>query len=329
MPKLWFIYSTVNGLDAHEPRNSPYSITWNLGRFLRAAVGECGYGFEYRNLDDLTPADVGKDDIIIGHPWHPNGIMNEILLSGAGRTRMIMQPYQHDIVGVSESGWYKELAARADHLLFVTGQYWWDTMEQGLYGEWKPKATRIDMAVNPALHPYSKKRWNPPGKRGILAIGQDVHYKGLDLIAGLAQVGGFRLGYYGNAPLERFQHVPQFTHYGGRDFNPEVVGRIAQDYDAFISLARGDANPTTLLETACWGLIGFCNKESGYWPDQPFLELRLDDMLFNLGQMDWLQAAPEKALRERSEVMREHVVKRHTWQRFCATVWQEVHQWLK
>lgn len=326
-PTFWFSYSTVRGIDAPEPLNSPYTVTWNLGRYLRERVTARGYTFEYRNLDDVSPVEIGADDVIMGHPWYPEGFITNAFKQPC-KAKFIIQPYQHDIVGKNESWWIKALADKADHLFFISGPYWFDTMDQGFYGDWKTKSTRLDMSIDSTLHPHSKTRWNAPGKRAFLAIGRHIHYKGLDMIADLARVGGFRLGYFGDAPYEVFQHVPQFIHYGGREFTPDVQRWIANEYDGFISLARGDANPTTLLETACWGMLPLCNIQSGYWPEQPFLELRKDDMLFNLEQIDWLQNAPEYELRCRADAIRREVVERHTWTRFCETVWGEVEKWL-
>lgn len=322
-PTIWFAYSTVHGIDSPEPPNSPYSLTWNVGRFLRDKAVSIGYEFQYRNLDLIFEDTLGPDDIVIGHPWWPNGWMSGALNSNA-KAKFVLQPYQHDIVGKNESWWIKGLVDKADHCFWVTGKYWWDTMHEGLYGDWKSKSTRLDMAINPALHPLSKKRWNPPGKRKFLAIGADIPYKGLDMIADLARMGGFHLGYYGAATYEKFGHVPQFRHNGARDFTPDVQAWIANEYDAFISLARGDANPTTLLETACWGLLPMCNQESGYWPDAPFMELRKDDTLFNLAQVDYLQSVSEYELRQRAEQIRCEVVERHGWAQFCEAVWSEV-----
>src|SRR5690349_11342966 len=137
---LWFSYSTIHGLDAPEPPNSPYTITWNLGRYLREHALCRGYEFRYVNLDDQTPYDVGADDVIIGHSWYPTGFLTNTLHQ-ACRARFLLQPYQHDIVGKNESWWIKDIVAHCDHCFFVTGPYWWDTMNDGLYGDWKRKAT--------------------------------------------------------------------------------------------------------------------------------------------------------------------------------------------
>lgn len=327
MPTFWFSYSTIHGLDAPEPPNSPYSLTWNLGNHLRRKATERGYEFRYVNLDDTSDYPIGAEDVILAHSWYPSGFLTNTLDKPV-KARFLIQPYQHDIVGRNESWWIKRIVDQCDHCFFVTGQYWRDTMHEGLYGDWKAKSTRLDMATNPALHPFSKRTWNPPGKRTLLSIGADIPYKGLDLVAELARISGTKLVYYGNAPYERFMHVPQMVHNGGREFSPDVIQQIADDCDAFVSLAIGDANPTTLLETACWGLLPMCNIQSGYWPDKPFLELRKDDKLFNLRQLDWLQAAPEYELRQRAECIRETVMREHMWAIFCDRVWSEVQQWL-
>ena len=326
---LWFSYSLPpdRTLDSVEPFNSPYSLTWNLGRYLRDHAAALSYAFEYRNLDTPFADVIGPDDIVIGHPWWPTGWMSGALDSPA-RLKFIIQPYQQDIVGVNESWWIKEQVAKANWCFWVTGLYWWDTMATGLYGDWKAKSTRLDMACNTERHPRTKTRFNAPGKRRFLAIGADTPYKGLDMIADLFRQSGYHLGYYGNAAPERFAHVPRFTHYGGTTFTPEVTARVTTEYDAFVSLARGDANPTTLLETALWGLVPFCNELCGYWPNRPFMELRKGDTLFNLRQLDWLQTAPDYKLQRRADAIRVEVVAKHTWAIFCETVWAGIKTWL-
>lgn len=327
MPTIWFSYSTVAGIDADEPCNSPYTVTWNVGRFLRDKASSLGYGFEYRNLDSDAVDKIGTKDIIIGHTWFPDGAMNRALDSKA-RAKFVLQPYQPDMVGAGERDWIKALFAKADHLLFITGRHWWDAMPETPFASWRDMATRLDMAINPALHPHSKVHWNAPGKRRFLCIGADIPAKGLDNIAALFRQHRSHLGYYGPAPLERFEHVPQFYHHAGALFTPEYQVGITREYDAFVSLANSDANPTTLLESAAWGLLPLCNAESGYVADQPFMELRRDDLLFNLEQLDAVQSMEEYELRNRTEAIRAEVVANYNWDKFNATLWAQVEKYL-
>lgn len=323
MATLWFSYSTVYGIDGPEPPNSPYTITHHLGRFLRERAAQLGYAFEYRNLDTDQVDTLGADDIVIGHTWYPDGWMNRALDSKAN-IKLVIQPYSPGMVAESERPWIKALFAKADRLLLITGPYWFDAMPDGPFAEWHGKTTRLDMAINPVMHPHSKTKWGAPGKRRCLAMGSDIPAKGLDLVADLARIGGFHLGYYGNAPIGRFEHVPQFSHYGGAVFTPDKQAEITAEYDLFISLARSDANPTSLLETASWGMLPLCNVQSGYYPDKPFMELRTDDLPFNLEKIDSLQTMPEYQLKQLAAQVRQDVIEHHTWQRFCETVWSEV-----
>lgn len=322
---LWFAYSLgpLASLDADEPRNAPYVITWHLGRFLREKAASLGFEFRYVNLDDLGDYSIGSDDIVIGHTWYPDGFVNRALDSAA-RLKFVLQPYSEGMVAETERAWIKGLFAKADHLFLITGPEWWRRMPSGPYAEWQAKATRLDMAINTAVHPYLKTRWNPPGKRGFLAIGSDIPAKGIDLVAQLAQMGGCRLLYYGNADASRFEHVPQAIIDSGAEFTPDVIASLCRDYDFFLSMSRYDANPTTLLETTAWGLVAACTPESGYSPYEPFMELRLDDMPFNLEQIDRLQTMPDYDLRQRSERLRHYVEDCHRWTTFCETVWRGI-----
>lgn len=327
MPTLFFCYSAVSTLDDPEPIASPYTLTYHVGRFLRDRTRELGWSFEYHNLDEPFAANVGPLDIVIGHTLHPDGWMNHALDSNA-KAKFILQPYQHMMTAPSETPWILDLFSKAEHLLLVTGPYWWDTMVNSPYFEWKAKATRLDMAVNPEWHPFSKTHWNAPGKRKFLCMGRDAPYKGLDLIADLFRQAGAHLGYYGDAPFERFAHVPQFNHHGGNVFTPDYQALMTREYDFFVSLGRADANPTTLLETSCWGMLALCNAQSGYWPGEPFMPLvtpkNPEDTLVNLEMIDMLQRRDEGELRDLACQIREKVVGHYTWERFCATVWAEV-----
>lgn len=329
MPVLYFSYSMLSGhtLDSPEFINSPYSLTWNVGRFLRQKAADIGYDFEYRNLDDTRPVEFGPDDIAVGHTWFDGGFMHQALDADI-RAALILQPYSACMVSEHHIPMVLDLWGKADHLLLITGPYWWDTMKSTPYAPLQAKATRLDMAVNAAAHPYMKRRWNKPGKRGFLAIGTSSPAKGMDLIAELARTAGFKLGVYGDVHSDIFQHVPQVKVYGGVDFRPERIQAICDEYDFFLSLARCDANPTTLLETMCWGLVGACNCESGYWEEEPFEELQLNDLASNWKQIDRLQSMSEHELQGLSIEGRLIAEQGYTWERFCNNVWAAVECWL-
>lgn len=326
---LHFIYTlpVPDLLDGIPPNNSPHTISYHAGRFLRERARERGWDFHLHALDSDADVTFAPDDVVVGHTWYPDGLMNRALSSPA-RVKLVLQPYQSFMVAPSETAWIRALFARADHLCLITGQTWWDAMPDTPYADWQAKATRVDMAVEAAHHPFLKRRYNPRGKRAFLAIGTDKPYKGLDMVAALAAAHGAKLGYLGDADWTRFQHVPRLTHYGGRELLPSFIQQLCDTYDGFLSLARGDANPTTLLETACWGLTGFCNEGSGYYANRPFLPLKTNDMAFNLEQIEAFQWTDESALRARAVRLRQVMETEYTWDKFCSTVWGALQSWL-
>lgn len=328
MTTLWFSYSNALALDmSPPPLNSPYTITHYVGNFLRQKARDCGWGFEYRNLDDTAPADIGADDIVIGHTWFDGGFM-DIALASKARAKFILQPYSHGMVSAGDVPRVVTMFDQGDHLFLITGRYWWDTMDKSPYADLQKKATRLDMAVDASLHPLTKTRFNERGKRTFCVMGTTIPAKGMDIAAEIARVSGIKLGYYGRVDSDPFDQVPRIKRHSGVYFTPEETAKVGREYDFFLSTGRMDANPTTLLETASWGLIGACTKESGYWPDEPFYELRTDDLVFNLEQIERLQWMSDYELRQRQQMMRRYIEQCHSWDRFCATIWEGMKQCL-
>lgn len=327
---IWFSYSQreADSFDGDEPLRSPYHHTYHIGRMLRQKAQERGWGFEYRNLNDTEPVTIGPDDIVIGHPWFDGNTFIEQAFNQECRAKFVLQPYTERMVGPEAEPLLHQMWTQADHLFLNTGPFWFDTMSDSPYAQYKDKATRLDNQVNPALHPYSKRSWGEPGKRGILAIGYSNMIKGLDKVEELARVAGLRLLHLGTVEDGFFDNVPQCTSMPGMEFTARNISWICDNYDAFISMARFDANPTSLLETACWGLLGCCTKQSGYWPNEPFIELRLDDLAFNLDMIDWIQRAPAAELQARAETIRTRVIEQHPIEARLAKIWDKMAEFI-
>lgn len=244
------------------------------------------------------------------------------------RAKIILQPYSRYMVSEPDIPMVLNLWNKADHLLLITGEHWFNTIDSSPFSALQPPKTRVDMAIDTSIHTYHKERWNPVGKRNFLIIGHDIWAKGFEHIAELARVAGIRVGHMGGDKSSTFDHVPQFTSYGGVIFDDRNQHAVANEFDFFLSIANADANPTTLLETSAWGLVAACNVESGYLPDRPFIELRKGDLSYNLEVIDMLQRTSEYNLRKRSRIVREVIEKEYNWQRFCNTVWQSVERFL-
>lgn len=329
MPTLYFSYSLPGGsLDIDEPISSPYTISYHVGRMLRDRATERGYAFRFVNLDSVEPVTFDPGDVVIGHVWDtPGSFMQQALIADI-KAKIVLQPYSAGMVSAGDVARYIEMFQRADALLFITGEYWYNTMPDSPFAVLYPKVTRLDMAINPALHPYSKTHWNPPGERAVCVIGHDTPTKGYRHVAELARVAGFRLGHFGSANPATFEHVPCMTLHGGHLFTPDKIAALCREFDALIAMPIADANPTVLLEAAAWGLRVFCTKLAGYYGLTPFHSLRWEgdgnDLVMNVATMRAFQQEDEYQLDNDSRFQRQNIERVYTFERMCRTIWQKV-----
>lgn len=326
--KVWFSYSLPDGimLDSAESRNAPYTISYHAGRYLRERAKERGWDFEFVGLEQDAER-VTSDDIIVGHPWFPGGFMIDAIQEIPQHV-FILQPYTRNFVAPTEVEWVRDYLDAATQVFFITGRYWFDGIADSPYADFLPKMTRLDMAVNGLVHPYLKHSWNLPGKRAALCIGNDTPAQNWAEVAELARTTGLKLGYCGNADPDIFRHVSNFKHFGGTEFDERTIAYLCKEYDALICLHRESANPTVLLEAAAWGLIPYCTETSGYYANEPFMELRLGDLAFNWSQIERLQTAAEPFLRVQSEATRRLIEQQYNWDIFCKTLWEGIEQCL-
>ncbi len=330
MPTLWFSYSSggKDMLTCEEPLSSPYTITWHVAQTLSVRARLNGYTFRYVNLDSVKPIEFESGDVAIGHLWDtPNSFMQQALRANI-RAKIILQPYSAGMVSAGDIPRYIDLFSKADELLFICGEYWYETMLQSPYESLFDKTTRIDMAINPALHPFKKTTWNKPGERAACVVGHDTPTKGYKNVAELARVTGLRLGHFGSASPDTFAHVPCMTLHGGAIFTPDNIAAICQEYDALIAMPLADANPTVLLEAASWGLRVYTSFNGGYLPNRPFHELRANNLAFNVNAMRDFQTKDEYELKRESLRVRQIIERDYTFQKMCQTIWSKVEGYL-
>lgn len=320
---LYFIYSIddlarLNSARA-EPRAAPYSIAWNAARRLRRLAAWRSVPFEYRNLDDARPIPLKNGDVVIGHPWWsiPHAPMNRVL--DDPRTdiyRAVIMPFTP--FATTQPDELCRYFERADHLFLIQGRYWYyrtfQSTEFPHYAQFAPKVTRLDTAINPCLHPFLKRHWNPPGKRRWLLLGHDAPAKGLDYAIRLAAACGAQVGHCGSVTPATAAALDAIgaKRYGGVAFTPDAIEYLANTYDFFVTCGRADANPTTLLEATSWGLLSFCTPQSGYHLDRPFINIPLDNIPAAAAIMNTWQYASHTTLLARQTAMR-HALRPFYW----------------
>lgn len=292
------------------PFNAPYSITSHVYRALSARATTKLY-----SLDEATCIQGGPDDILIGHPLigHEDTVWNRSCRDGRFGARIALLPAHFGLPEFMTP--FDPYVDRIDHFLAITGSYWFDHWEAGPFARWKPKMTHVDMAVDIARYPRVKKRFNPPGKRKFLFIGNALPCKGaplLSLLFGLAK--DQECVWIGTGGLPNLSRRPYAA------LTPEYMAQVAEECDFFITMGISDANPTTILEAMAWGFPVLCTPQTGYY-DMPELNpVSTTDMARNLEVLHRMQHAPEEELLAQADAARRLVERHFTWERFTRTV---------
>lgn len=319
--------------DSHRPC-SPYSITRNVLDYLRRRGLTVKY-YDWQERGQRGVTDVGEDDIILGHPsYEPDSILRWMFANTPRcRAKCTIHPFAHAMPELNSGA--EPLVAQADRIFAISGPYWLDTIDQSPFAHWKSKIVRLDMAIDAGRYPFLKERFNPPGRRGLVYIGREGKEKGTDILyRTVERLPQMPFYYYGSladdSPLRR---LPNF--HGGVKVHTEDLAfarRLAADADIFVTFGRSDANPTTLLESAAWGLIPCCTRTSGYYEgercDNVFTELFADDIDRNARILTELNHAPEGALRSRNLASRQVIEQKYNWPNFCQRLWEGLAPWL-
>ena len=94
-------------------------------------------------------------DILIGHPHpFPFTIFRRSLRDNNWSKIIILQPFNLD---VNQVGYIDSFIDRCDSFLAITGNYWFERINQTCLSRWKPKMVHIDLAVDRNNFPRIKK----------------------------------------------------------------------------------------------------------------------------------------------------------------------------
>ncbi|MEX1183850.1 MAG: hypothetical protein WEF86_11505 [Gemmatimonadota bacterium] len=306
------------------PRSQPTSVTTNLYRGLKELAPTVLYDFRRR-----ARIDVRADEILLGHPHFPfqagkSGVVEESVRRGSAEGPVVLLSPLH--CDVSVQTWHinadylrhvGSLLPLSDGLLAVMGRYWWDQWDSSPFHHWKPKMTRLDLAVDSAHFPHLKKEFRAPGQRRYLFIARsDDERKGAALFSRIAQrLGPDKCGWIGAGP--DIPHVKRISNV--RPLTPAFMRAVAAEYDVFVSTATADPNPTTILEALSWGFPVACTPQSGYYEDDVITSISQDtdaalDVLLSFQRMS------DTDLKHRSRLGRCIVESDYTWDRFRQTV---------
>lgn len=320
MGRIVFVYA---GDPGNGEIRSPYSITRNLCAFLRTKAEVA-----YHEWTSSGPISLQPDDVFLGHPNYPEHTVTQwVFRHGNCRAKCLIHPLHTAMVGDNMP--FDAMARWADAIFSIMGPYWYDTLESTPFAHWKPKITRLDMAVDGQHFPYLRTRFKEPGQRRLLYVGSSTPHKNLEFMARLiSSMPDVQLDWYGGSSDHQLARLPNVRTYGWLDLSRPTAQRLVDECDIFVNTSISDANPTTLLEAAAWGIIPLCTKESGYYSDQRndhmFGGLYLEDLDKSIQSVRHWLTVDQETLLVRARANRALVESRYNWSVFCDRLWSRL-----
>lgn len=301
---------TVHLVYPADPRR--VAAPWTIGNHLRGAIDAAGFRvchYDWEHVGCVAPVD---GDILIGHP-HPSGerAFHELLRLGKGKWELV--------IGISPWNGSEEYTAniraalpKCESYFAICGPYW----AKRLPAEWTQagRVRALDMAVDAAEFPPLPEAafCRLPGKRRFLYIGCTLPCKGPDRLEAWAQ------SMHAVDPTVEFWHIgpgiiPRWRNIGyAPDLrDPDVRCGLAS-CDFLLCAGTNDANPTTVLEAMCLGLIPLAVPTCGWEPP----DVRIVETADDLRRWIWRLEAELATLRA---YLRRRVL-RYSWDAFTRPV---------
>jgi hypothetical protein len=288
----------------------PDAIGRKLGEYLRKR-----YEVRHYDPDDTRVIKPGPHDVLIGHahpaPWT---IFRRSAKQPGWKRILMLEPYNQDKRQVA---FLNSVIKYCDLFLSITGKYWFNSVENSIFAPWKPKMVQIDISVDRDDFPQIKNRFNEPGRRRFLYIGNCLWMKNtgyLSEIAGLmpeiifSWIGVGRTGIKGLTP------------FGFKNFSTIRAKELVAEHDFLITVGKADANPTTILEAMAWGLIPVCTPQSGYVGFPGIINVPLGDALKAASMLRELQKLPDSRLLKLQTLNFEALDNHFNWGRFADQV---------
>lgn len=315
--KVHFVYA---GLPDDPRIQSPYSITKNLYNYFkeRAEV-------KYYTWDSFSDVQTDENDVFIGHPHYDTNTTVQRFFASGKKCRLRCTIHPLHTARVQDNMPFDHLTISADVVFSICGPYWYDTIDSTPFAHWKSKIVRLDMAVDSSIYPYLKNNFNDVGHRRLVYIGSNMPHKNLDFMYEvMKKLPTVELHWYGGDGETPLAKLPNVKTVGWVVLDAGMAKKITNECDIFINTSISDANPTTLLESTAWGLIPACTPQSGYYNDNMFTSINLNNIDETIKIITDLLYTPSDKLKSRSLASRKRIEEYYTWGNFCDKVWREI-----
>jgi glycosyltransferase involved in cell wall biosynthesis len=264
-----------------------------IGRKVREALStsQVVRVHDWGSREQIEP---NPGDCLIGHPHpDPRTVFRRSALSRGWRRIIMMCPYAHG--DLRQVAMWDTVLPRCDAFLAITGNYWIQDMPNSLFAHWLPKVVHLDLAVDRGDFPALKRRFNPPGQRRFLYIGNKDWVKNTGYLSVIAEhMPGADFGWMGSGR----GGIRGLKTLGRQDFSSAAARERVAGYDFMVTAGFSDANPATILEAMAWGLIPVCTPQSGYAGYPSIANIPLNEPEKAAAILHGMQEVPESTLLE-------------------------------
>lgn len=278
---------------------------WSIGNHLVEALRARGDVRVYDWASRVIPEPVTRHDVLIGHPHPESGRAFGGALTKDWARKIAITPWGGRVL---TEALVDDCMPYVDKVALICGPYW----AERIPARWRFKSLAVDMAIDASRFPRVKEEFNPPGQRGYLYIGCTEPCKGTDYLERLISMVPGRWGHFGPG------RVHGAIEHGYAAFWDDAALSIVKEYDFLVHCGRNDANPTTVLEAACWGLIPLCTPTSG-WGEDVSVALCGKNPTAAAEDLGYWQDINPADLEHASAALR-HNAKTYTWDRFTSKI---------
>lgn len=298
--------------------STPYAITNELATRLAQK-----YDLKVYDWVEKITINPAEGDVLIGHPsLLPQSVYNSSFWQKGWSKRILLNPFAHAMP--EYIAFLDDLVMECDRYLAICGKYWTDTISESVVSHWQPRIEQIDLAINLNHFPSIKGKFSPSGHRKFVFIGnlyfiQGRDYKGSDYLSAIAEANpDLHIGWIGGGDDKRISN--KIKVHGAVDFSNPAGLELVSSYDFLLHCGRSDANPTTILEAAAWGLIPVCTPQSGYYNEDWVVNIPLDDVETASTILRHLNSLPESQLFDYQHKARIALNSHYNWERFSQQV---------
>lgn len=204
-------------------------------------------------------------------------------------------------------------------------------LDNSIQARVKDKLVHCNMGVAAQNFSKIKQNFNPIGERQLLHMSNLAHYKGFDITC--KSVNGLdTLMHVASASLQTSVGLTEikiddqsyiFNFLGHVNNNdPDFQAWVVDNCDFYIHTGRMDAQATTILENCARGLIPLVTPESGFSsPHAIYLTHNPEE---NKKIIEWALNLPESELLKRSSLLREQMIKEHSWEGIFGQIWDRM-----